>query len=204
VDGPAASGKGTLARRLAAHYGLNYLDTGLLYRAVAHRVVCEGRDPADAVGAEAVAHEVDLAALEDPALRDEAVSQIASVVAAYPGVRAALLARQRALANTLPGAILDGRDIGTVVCPDAHVKIFLEASVEARAARRLKELRNRGDNGIKSRVLQDMKARDARDRAREAAPLKAAQDAFVIETDDLGPDEVFARAVGIIASRLGG
>lgn len=204
VDGPAASGKGTLARRLAAHYGLNYLDTGLLYRAVAHRVMREGRDPADAAGAEAVAHEVDLAALDDPALRDEAVSQIASVVAAYPGVRAALLARQRALANTLPGAILDGRDIGTVVCPDARVKIFLEASVEARAARRLKELRNRGDNGIKSRVLQDMKARDARDRAREAAPLKAAQDAFVIETDDLGPDEVFACAVDIIASRLGG
>ena len=204
VDGPAASGKGTLARRLAKRYGLHYLDTGLLYRAVALRVLRERRDPTDQAGAEAIAGGIDLAALDDPELRDEPVSQLASVVAAYPGVRAALLARQRALANQAPGAVLDGRDIGTVVCPDATVKLFLEAGVEERAKRRLNELRNRGDNGIKSRVLQDMKARDARDRARDAAPLKAAHDAIVIETDDLGPNEVFARAVEIIAARLGG
>jgi len=204
VDGPAASGKGTLARRLAARYGLHYVDTGLLYRAVALRVLGEKRDPSDEAGAAKIAGNIDLAMLDDPGLRDEEVSQLASVVAAYPDVRAALLVRQRALAATPPGTVLDGRDIGTVVCPDAPVKIFLEASVEIRAARRLKELQNRGDDGIKSRVLQDMKSRDARDRARDVAPLRAAHDAIVIETDDFGPDEVFARAVEIIGSRFDG
>ena len=162
IDGPAASGKGTLARRLAQHFGLNYLDTGSLYRAVARRALASGADPADPDAAVAAARQVEAGDLDDPRLRDDKVAQAASVVAAIPGVRAALLAFQRTFAQNGRGAVLDGRDIGTVVCPNADAKIFLTASVEARAMRRFKELQARGGAAIYERVLQDMKLRDAR------------------------------------------
>ena len=202
VDGPAASGKGTLARRLAARYGLRHLDTGLLYRAAALRLLRAGGDPGQAVAAAAAAGGIGDDDLEDPALRDEDVGQAASVVAAHGAVREALLGLQRAFATRPPGAVLDGRDIGTVVCPGAQVKFYLEASAEARAARRLCELRSRGVESIGSRVLDEILARDARDRRRSAAPLKPAADACLIDTTPLGADEVFERAAAIVDSRL--
>ncbi len=195
VDGPAASGKGTLARRLARHFGLDYLDTGLLYRAVALRTLAAGADPADAAAAEAAAKEFGAGDLDDPRLRDDRLAQAASMVAAIPAVRAALLAFQRDFARRGPGAVLDGRDIGTVVCPDADVKIFLTAAVEARAARRFKELQAGGSPAIYERVLQDMMLRDARDRERQIAPLQRATDAFELDTTALDADAAFAAAL---------
>lgn len=202
VDGPAAVGKGTLARRLAAHYGLHHLDTGSLYRATALRVLRSGGDPAAEAEAEAAANGITDDDLGDPALRNEEVGQAASVVAAHGAVRRALLGYQRAFAARPPGAVLDGRDIGTVVCPDAQVKFYLEASAEVRAARRLCELRSRGVESIESRVLDEIIARDARDRRRSAAPMKPAADACRIDTTALGPDDVFERAVAIVDARL--
>ena len=202
LDGPAASGKGTLARRLAAHYGLRHLDTGALYRAVALRLLRSGGDPAVAAQAADAAKALGDADLAEPALRDEAVGATASVVAAHGAVRRALLGYQRAFARRPPGAVLDGRDIGTVVCPDAPIKIYLEAAAGTRAARRLRELRSRGVTGIESRVLDEMTARDARDRRRDSAPLRPAEDACRIDTTALGPDEVFERAVAIVDARL--
>lgn len=202
LDGPAASGKGTLARRLAAHYGLRHLDTGALYRAVALRLLRSGGDPAVAAQAADAAEALGDADLAEPALRDEAVGAAASVVAAHGAVRRALLGYQRAFARRPPGAVLDGRDIGTVVCPDAPIKIYLEAAAGTRAARRLRELRSRGVTGIESRVLDEMTARDARDRRRDSAPLRPAEDACRIDTTALGPDEVFERAVAIVDARL--
>ena len=202
VDGPAAAGKGTLARRLAAHYGLRYLDTGALYRATALRLLRAGDDPAQEQAATEAACSVTNADLADPALRGEEVGQAASVVAAHGAVRRALLDYQRSFAAEPPGAVLDGRDIGTVVCPNARVKLYLEASAEVRAGRRLCELRSRGVEGIESRVLEEIIARDVRDSRRSAAPLKPAADASRIDTTTLGPDEVFERAVAIVDSRL--
>ena len=202
VDGPAAVGKGTLARRLAAHYGLRHLDTGSLYRAAALRLLRSGGDPEAEVEAEAAAKEIADDDLGDPALRNEDVGQAASVVATHGAVRRALLGYQRAFAARQPGAVLDGRDIGTVVCPDAHVKFYLEASAEVRAARRLCELRSRGVESIESRVLDEITARDARDRRRSAAPMKPATDACRIDTTALGPDDVFEQAVAIVDARL--
>ena len=202
VDGPAAAGKGTLARRLAAHYGLRHLDTGALYRATALRLLRAGGDPAQEQAATEAACIVTNADLDDPALRGEEVGQAASVVAAHGAVRRALLDYQRSFAAEPPGAVLDGRDIGTVVCPNARVKIYLEASAEVRAGRRLCELRSRGVEGIESRVLEEIIARDVRDSRRSAAPLKPAADASRIDTTALGPDEVFVQAVAIIDSRL--
>ena len=202
VDGPAAVGKGTLARRLAAHYGLHHLDTGSLYRATALRVLRSGGDPAAEAEAEAAANGITDDDLGDPALRNEDVGQAASVVAAHGAVRRALLGYQRAFAARPPGAVLDGRDIGTVVCPDAQVKFYLEASAEVRAARRLCELRSRGVESIESRVLDEIIARDARDRRRSAAPMKPATDACRIDTTALGPDDVFEQAVAIVDARL--
>ena len=202
VDGPAASGKGTLARRLAARYGLRHLDTGLLYRAAALRLLRAGGDPAQASAAATAAAGVTDEDLEDPALRDEDVGQAASVVATHGAVREALLGLQRAFAARPPGAVLDGRDIGTVVCPGARVKFYLEASTGVRAARRLCELRSRGVESIDTRVLEEIKARDARDRRRSAAPLKPAADACLIDTSALDADEVFERAVAIVDSHL--
>ena len=202
VDGPSAAGKGTLARRLAAHYGLRHLDTGSLYRATALRVLRSGGDPEKEAEAAAAANGITDDDLNDPALRNEDVGQAASVVGTHGGVRRALLDYQRAFAARPLGAVLDGRDIGTVVCPDAPVKFYLEATTEVRAARRLCELRSRGVESIESRVLEEIITRDARDRRRSAAPMKPAADACRIDTSALGPDEVFERAVAIVDARL--
>jgi cytidylate kinase len=205
IDGPAASGKGTLARRLAKHLGLAHLESGLLYRAVARRMLDAGLDPSDATAAERAARAVTFAELLDPALREEAVASAASVVSAHPAVRAALKRLQRDFAAHPPagtqGVVIDGRDIGTVICPDATVKIFLEASPEIRAERRVRELQQRGGNAISSRVLQDMKDRDARDRDRRASPLKPAEDAFILDTTHLDEDGAFRAALSFIETR---
>ena len=206
IDGPAASGKGTLARRLAEQFGLAHLDTGKLYRATAFLVLAAGGDPADPAAATEAARRVDPARLADPALLTEEVAQASSIVAAIPAVRAALLDRQRDFAAHPPppfrGAVLDGRDIGTAVCPDATVKLFVTASPEARAERRLRELRERGATVIYGDVLQDMKERDARDSERRVAPLAAAPDAVTIDTTGLDADQAFGLASEIIARAL--
>ena len=207
VDGPAAAGKGTLARRIAEHYRLDHLDTGRLYRATALEALLAGGDPADPTVAEAAAARVGPERLGDPRLKEERVAQASSVVAAIPGVRAALLAFQRDFAlrpRGGRGAVLDGRDIGTVICPDADAKIFVTASVDARATRRFKELRAAGVEAIYERVLQDMKDRDARDSGRQAAPLKPADDAFVLDTTALGAEAAFAAAIAYIDGKLAG
>ena len=206
VDGPAAAGKGTIARRLADHFALAYLDTGLLYRAVGIKARDRGIDPADAA---AVARELSADDLDDPRLRGDEAAEAASLVAAQGEVRAALKDFQHDFARHPPdtqrgpaaGAVLDGRDIGTQVCPDADVKLFITAQVEVRAERRLKELRDRGLEAIYGRVLRDMTERDRRDRERDVAPLKPAEDAFVLDTSDLDAEAVFARALEFIQSR---
>ena len=207
IDGPAAAGKGTLARRLAEHFGLAFLDTGLLYWAVGMNIVRSGADSNDPVLAEAAAKALTPKDLEAEDLRTDAAADAASRVSAVPGVRAQLLEFQRHFAADPPGGakgtVLDGRDIGTVVCPEADAKIYLDASVEARAKRRVKELRLRGVESIESRVLQEMQDRDARDSGRAVAPLRAADDALRIDTTDLSPDKVFDRALSYIAERLG-
>lgn len=205
VDGPAASGKGTLARRLARHFGFALLDTGLLYRAVGLKCLRAGIDPTDSEAAPRIAQSFRAADLDDAELRSDAAANAASQVAAIASVRAALLDFQRAFASHppegAPGAVLDGRDIGTVVCPEADIKIFLTASPAVRAERRLKELRQRGLEAIPNRVLRDLKERDARDASREVAPLQPATDAFVRDTSNLDADEVFAEALQFIQSR---
>jgi cytidylate kinase len=207
IDGPAASGKGTLARRLARVLNLAHLESGLLYRATALRVLRAGADPNDAQAAEAAARNVTFADLADPVLREEHVSSAASVVSAFPAVRQALVTMQRDFAANPPkgkgGVVIDGRDIGTVICPDAKFKIFLEAGPEIRAERRVRELRQKGLEVISSRVLQDMKERDARDRDRRASPLKPAEDAFILDTTDLDEDGVFQAALSFVRSRNG-
>jgi cytidylate kinase len=210
IDGPAASGKGTLARRIAEHFGLAHLDTGKLYRAAALGVIKAGGDPADPAAAAKAARGIDFTRLADPRLLAEDVARGSSVVAAIPAVRAALLEAQRGFAHHPPplgntpakGAVLDGRDIGTVVCPDADLKLFITASAESRAFRRVKELRERGAEAIYDAVLQDMKERDARDSERPVAPLSAAPDAVTIDTTGLDADEVFERASNLIARLL--
>ena len=208
IDGPAASGKGTLARRLGERYGLAVLDTGGLYRAAALKAIEAGADPADPAAAEAAAKRVAAADLADPRLREERIADAASVVAAIPGVRAALLAFQRSFAHHPPsgfgGAVLDGRDIGTVVCPEAEVKLFVTATAEARAARRFKELQESGKVAIYQRVLQDIEHRDARDRERQAAPLRRADDALGLDTTALDADAAFERAVALVEEKLAG
>jgi cytidylate kinase len=201
IDGPAASGKGTLARRLARHFGLHYLDTGLIYRAVGRAVLAGGGDPADPAAALAAARRLTAEDLADPSLRDERVGDAASKVGAIPAVRTVLLDFQRDLARRPPGAVLDGRDIGTVVCPEAEVKLFVTASLEIRAGRRLKELLDKSVSAIGDRVLQDMKERDERDKARSVAPLAPALDAHVLDTSELDADAAFAAAVEIISLR---
>ena len=205
IDGPAASGKGTLARRLAAHYGLAHLDTGALYRAVAAAVLEAGEDPHDAGAATRRAAMLDPARLGDVALRAEAVGAAASVVAAHAAVRQALLDFQRAFAAAPPGpvrgAVLDGRDVGTVVCPDADVKLFVTATAAARAARRVAELRGRGLAVDPAAILADIEARDARDAGRSAAPMAQADDAALLDTTELDIEGAFAAAVAIIDAR---
>ncbi len=209
-DGPAAAGKGTLARRLAEHLNLAYLDTGLLYRAVGWKTLQAGGTPSDPAAAVAAAKALSSQDLGVPALRSDDAANAASQAAAIPAVRAELLKFQRNFAESPPpgphgavrGAVLDGRDIGTVVCPNAIAKLFVTASLEARAQRRLKELQERGHTAIYARVLEDMSARDARDSARAVAPLEPAKDALVLDTSDLDPDAVFTRALALIASKM--
>ncbi|AWN37044.1 (d)CMP kinase [Methylobacterium radiodurans] len=198
IDGPAASGKGTLARRLAAHYGLPHLDTGLLYRAVALTLIDAGIPLDDEAAAARAATGLIADRLADPRLRERAMGEAASRVSGIPAVRAALLAWQQRFAGTPDGAVLDGRDIGTVICPDARVKLFITASAEERARRRHRELEGRGEAASLAAILADIQARDARDASRSAAPLKAAADAVVLDTTELDADEAFAAARAVV------
>ena len=193
IDGPAAAGKGTLARRLAQELGLPYLDTGLLYRAVGRRVLEAGADPADPAAAQAHAEALQPADLARSDLRGPDADQAASLVAAVPAVRAALLAFQRSFANT-GGAVLDGRDIGTVIFPDADVKLFVTASVEARAERRWREQQA----APLEIVTAELRARDGHDSSRSTAPLRPAADATVLDTTNMDPDQAFAAAMAAI------
>lgn len=203
VDGPAASGKGTIAKALARHYGLPHMDTGALYRAVGLAVLRRGGDPGDAAAAEAAARALDLSLLEDRALRDAATSEAASGVAVHPGVRQALFELQRAFAAQPGGAVLDGRDIGTVIAPDAPAKLFVTASNEVRARRRQTELASRGEFKDFEDVLADIRRRDARDAGRDAAPLAQAADAALLDTSDLAIDAAVQRAVALVEDRIG-
>lgn len=198
VDGPAASGKGTLARRIARELGYVHLDTGKLYRAVGMAVLRLGGDPSDPMAAEAAARALDLDTLDDPELASDVAAQAASRVSAIPAVRAALLETQRRFAARPPGAVLDGRDIGTVVCPEADIKLYVTASDEIRAQRRHKELLDSGKASIYARVLQDLKERDARDSARSVAPMKPAEDAVILDTTVLDAEAAFAAAMELI------
>lgn len=208
IDGPAAAGKGTLARRLAEELDLAPLDTGSLYRAVAAKLLAAGEDPNDEVLAEAAARALTSTDLQRDDLRSEAAGEAASVVAAQERVRRALLDFQRRFAHNPPdgkaGTVLDGRDIGTVVCPEADAKLFVTASAQERARRRHEELLARGEASIYARVLEDMKARDARDERRAAAPLKPADDAYVLDTSEMDADAAFAAALAFVVSRQRG
>lgn len=196
IDGPAAAGKGTISRAVAAHYGFAHLDTGLLYRAVGRRTLA-GMEPGEAARA------LDAADLLADGLRTPAVAEAASRVAAIPAVRAALLEFQRDFARRDGGAVLDGRDIGTVICPAAEAKLFVTASAERRAERRAAELRASGHDVAYDAVLADVRARDARDSGRDDAPLRAADDATVLDTTDLSIEEAVARAVAEVDRKLG-
>ncbi len=201
VDGPAAAGKGTLARALARHYNFHFLDTGALYRMVGLGVVSAGGDPSDAAAALKAAENLRPDKVNDADLRSEAVGEAASIVAVNPQVRAALLGFQRAFARKAPGAVLDGRDIGTVVCPDAEAKIFVTASAEVRAGRRLAEIAERGEAPAFEVVLAEIKARDERDSNRAHAPLVPAGDAYVLDSSDLSRDEALAKAIAFVETR---
>jgi CMP/dCMP kinase len=203
IDGPAASGKGTLAMRVAAHFGLAHLDTGLLYRAVARDVRRAGATLEDEAAAVTAARNLDPTTLCDPVLRGVGAGDAASIVARVAGVRAALLEFQRAFARKPPGAVLDGRDIGTVVCPDADVKIFVTATPEVRARRRHLERQTRGEAVTYEAVLADIRRRDERDAGREAAPMRPAADAVLLDTTDLDIEAAFDTAVGVIIKKVG-
>ncbi len=198
IDGPAASGKGTIARQIAAVYGLQHLDTGLLYRAAAKAVLDAGYPPDDVEHAIEAAITLDPTKFQDAALKSQAITEAASVVAAIPQVRQALMNYQREFATRPPGAVLDGRDIGTVIAPGADVKLFVVASPEVRAKRRVLELRARGEAGDEQDVLADLLRRDERDSRRTAAPLMQAPDAHLLDTTHLGIDAAFRAAVDII------
>ena len=208
VDGPAASGKGTLTRKLAEHFNLARLDTGMIYRAVGLKALEIG-DPADENVAVEAARSLAFDDLDQAGLRDEAAGKAASQVAAIPAVRDILLKFQRNFATNPPnnkngpvnGAVLDGRDIGTVVCPDAPYKLFISASSEVRAERRYKELQERGEEAIRSAILRDIIDRDERDRSRTVAPLEPATDAEIIDTSDMDADAVFTAALNFISSQ---
>jgi len=208
IDGPAASGKGTLAKRIGAHFGYAVLDTGLLYRAVARDVLKSGNALENCSAALVAARQLDPATFEDPALRGAAAGDDASIVARMPEVRAELLTYQRNFSRQPPGAVLDGRDIGTVVCPDADVKIFVTASAEVRAKRRYLELQTRWMEGAPvppayEDVLADIIARDERDAGRSSAPMKMAEDADLLDTSDLDIEAAFDAAVGLIKRKIG-
>jgi CMP/dCMP kinase len=201
VDGPAASGKGTIARALAAHYALPHLDTGLLYRAVGLAVLRAGGDPSNADDAFAACDFSD-AMLHDPDIRTEAASRTASIVSAHRGVRDALLERQRAFARQDGGAVLDGRDIGTVIAPEAQAKLFVTASPEIRAQRRFAELETRGVHVHFDSVLADIVSRDERDAGRRSAPLRQADDADLLDTSEMGIRSAVQRAIALVEARI--
>jgi cytidylate kinase len=197
VDGPTASGKGTIARALAAHFGVPHLDTGLLYRAVGRQVALNHGDPdnaADALAATAFPDSL----LADPVLRSEATGALASRVSVHPEVRAALLARQRDFADQPGGAVLDGRDIATVIAPHADAKLYITASVAARALRRFLEMRKRGEDVSREAIEADLAARDARDSTRSAAPLRRAEGAALLDTSALTPEAAIAAAIALV------
>jgi cytidylate kinase len=198
IDGPAASGKGTLGKRLAAHYGLRHLDTGLIYRAVAKALLDAGHSPENRARALAAAEALDPSRFDEAALKSQAVGEAASLVSAVPEVRKAVLAFQRNFGRTPPGAVLDGRDIGTVVFPDAEVKIFVTATAEVRARRRAVELREAGNRADEAEVLADIQRRDERDTKRAVAPLKAAPEAHLLDTTHLDIDAAFRAAIDIV------
>ncbi|MCY3827536.1 MAG: (d)CMP kinase [Rhodospirillaceae bacterium] len=208
VDGPAAAGKGTLARRLAEALGLAHLDSGALYRAVGLAVLRAGGDPSDEAAAAAAAASLDTGRLSDPALRTPEAGEAASRVAAFPSVREALLEFQRRFARNPPagrrGAAIDGRDIGTVVCPDAPVKIYVTAGLDERARRRFAELQAAGADVIYAAVLSELEARDGRDSSRAVAPLKPAEDAAILDTSKLDAEAAFRAALDIVAQRAPG
>ena len=198
IDGPAASGKGTLGKRLAAHYGLPHLDTGLIYRAVAKALLDAGHSPENRARALAAAEALDPSRFDEAALKSQAVGEAASLVSAVPEVRKAVLAFQRDFGRTPPGAVLDGRDIGTVVFPDADVKIFVTATADVRARRRAVELREAGNRVDEAEVLADIQRRDERDTKRAVAPLKPAREAHLLDTTHLDIDAAFRAAIDIV------
>ena len=202
VDGPAASGKGTIARAIARHFGLPHLDTGLLYRAVGIATLRDGGDPSREIDAVRACNFSE-GMLADPQLKSEAAGSAASIVSAYPSVRARLIERQRAFAAQPGGAVLDGRDIGTVIAPDADAKLFVTAQAEARARRRHAELERMGLAVHYEAVLTDIRARDARDSDRAAAPLRQADDADLLDTTDLSIDAAVQRAIAFVETRIG-
>ncbi len=203
IDGPAASGKGTLGKLIAAHYGLAHLDTGKLYRAVARDTLATGASPSDASAALFAAKALNVRTLDDPSLADGKLGEAASIVASHPAVRDALLAYQRAFARRKPGAVLDGRDIGTVICPDADVKLFVTATPKERARRRYRELREAGNGISEADVLADIRRRDERDKGRAAAPLRQAEDAHLLDTTNLDIDAAFKAAIDLIDAAMG-
>ena len=198
IDGPAASGKGTLARRIASRYGFHHLDTGLTYRAVARALLERGEPLDDEIRAEEIARELDLSDLDRAVLAAHDIGEAASKVAVMPAVRAALVAAQRRFAAREPGAVMDGRDIGTVVCPDAEIKLFVTASPEVRAGRRHAELAAGGGNSTYQHVLDDLRRRDARDAARSHSPMRRADDALLLDTSEMDIEAAFREAVRLI------
>jgi cytidylate kinase len=198
IDGPAGAGKGTMARRLADHFHLNLLDTGLTYRAVAHRMLAHGLTLSDAEAAEKAARELDLGSLDRDVLSQHAVGEAASQVAVIPAVRRALVDKQREFAKTPPGAVLDGRDIGTVVCPDADIKLYVTASAEVRAKRRLAEIEARGGTAEFAQILADIQQRDDRDMNRADSPLRPAEDAHLLDTSEMDIETAFLAAKTLV------
>src|SRR3954453_1400066 len=198
IDGPAASGKGTLGKRLAQHYGFRHLDTGVIYRAVAKALMDQGFELTDEARAVAAAMALDPETFGDPALKSHEIGEAASVISVLPKVREALVSFQRQFAAEPPGAVLDGRDIGTVICPNAEVKIFVVADPQVRAARRASELRGRGEKAEDKAILADILARDERDRSRATAPLMQAPDAHLLDTSALDIDGAFRAALDLV------
>jgi len=202
VDGTAASGKGTIAKKLAAHFGFHHLDSGSLYRLVALGVSDAGGDPDNENDALRAAQNIDPAKAGDPRIRSAEIGAMASQVSVFPKVRAALLEYQREFAARAPGAVIDGRDIGTVVCPDANAKLFVDARVQIRAHRRWLELKSYGDTRPEAAILKEIKERDARDAARAIAPMKPAADAALLDTSDLDIDAAFEAALALVERSL--
>lgn len=199
IDGPAASGKGTLAKKLAEHFGLDYLDTGSIYRALGYKILEAGGNPEDEEFAVKTAKTITEKDLENSHLYDEGIGRAASIIAAIPKVREVLFKFQRDFASHSKGAVLDGRDIGTVICPDADLKFYITADIEARAERRYKQLQNKGVSVIYQSVLEDLQLRDERDSGRKVAPLAMADDAIHIDTTNMEVLEVFEEIVSVVS-----